>query len=128
MRSSSARPYITKDGSLVRELLHPKNSGAERLSLAEARVMPGDRTREHLHRRSEEVYYILSGGGEVYLNGRGARVEAGDVVLIPPMTRHYVVNKGEEELVILCACSPPYSHEDTLIAGESSGRGSQEDA
>ncbi|NOZ59181.1 MAG: cupin domain-containing protein [Euryarchaeota archaeon] len=117
VRSSSAEPFITKDGSLVRELVHPKNSSAERLSLAEARVKPGDRTREHLHRKSEEVYYILSGEGEVYLNGKGARVEAGDAVLIPPGTRHYVVNTGEEELVILCACSPPYSHEDTLITG-----------
>ena len=110
-----AEPFTTKDGSEVRELLHPRNSRAEKLSIAEARIKPGSATREHLHRRSEEVYYILRGEGEIYIGGEQARIKAGDVVLIPPMTRHHVVNRGEEELVRLCACSPPYSHEDTVL-------------
>lgn len=112
---SRVAPFITKDGSQVRELLHPKNSRIKRLSVAEARIEPGAATREHLHRSSEEVYYILKGEGEIHVGGEKARICEGDVVLIPPNSRHYVVNTQEEELIILCACSPPYSHRDTLI-------------
>jgi mannose-6-phosphate isomerase-like protein (cupin superfamily) len=36
-------------------------------------------------------------------------------VLIPPGTAHCVENTGTEPLVILCACSPPYAHEDTEL-------------
>ncbi len=116
-----AEPFITKDGSEVRELLHPKNSRVQKLSIAEARVKPGAATKEHFHRTSEEVYYILSGQGVVHIDGEQARIKAGDVVLIPPMAKHYVENDGEEELVILCASSPPYSHEDTeLVTARSS--------
>ncbi len=123
-------PFITKDGSEVRELLHPKNSRVHKLSIAEARVRPGGATKEHFHRTSEEVYYILSGEGEMYIDEEKARIKAGDVVLIPAGARHYVVNKGEEELIILCACSPPYSHEDTVLTEGDQPylRGSQEDS
>jgi mannose-6-phosphate isomerase-like protein (cupin superfamily) len=109
------RAFVTKDGSEVYELLHPKNSRVRRLSIAEAVVKPGSATKEHFHRTSEEVYYILSGEGEMYINEEKAYVQAGDVVLIPAGARHYVVNTGNEELVILCASSPPYSHEDTEL-------------
>jgi mannose-6-phosphate isomerase-like protein (cupin superfamily) len=42
-------------------------------------------------------------------------VEPGDTVLIPPGTPHGLRNIGERELVVLCCCSPAYSHEDTLL-------------
>jgi mannose-6-phosphate isomerase-like protein (cupin superfamily) len=42
-------------------------------------------------------------------------VAAGDTVCIPPGTAHCVENTGLEPLVILCACTPAYSHEDTEL-------------
>ncbi|WP_456475034.1 cupin domain-containing protein [Candidatus Pyrohabitans sp.] len=112
---SRVEAFITKDGSEVRELLHPDNSPVEKLSIAEAVVGVGEATREHFHRKSEEVYYILSGRGEMHIDGEKAAVRVGDVVHIPAGARHYVVNTGKEELIILCASSPPYSHEDTEL-------------
>lgn len=110
--------FITKDGSEVRELLHPDNSIIENMSIAEAMVKPGEATREHFHRESEDVYYILQGEGEMHLDGEKVAVRAGDAVLIPARARHFIVNTGKEELIILCASSPPYSHEDTeLVEG-----------
>jgi mannose-6-phosphate isomerase-like protein (cupin superfamily) len=60
-------PYITKDGSEIRELLHPGRDGNANQSLAEARVAPGAATRRHLHRRSEELYHITAGHGRMTL-------------------------------------------------------------
>jgi mannose-6-phosphate isomerase-like protein (cupin superfamily) len=43
------------------------------------------------------------------------RVVAGDCVAIPPGTPHRLRNDGEVDLVVVCACAPPYSHEDTVL-------------
>jgi mannose-6-phosphate isomerase-like protein (cupin superfamily) len=42
-------------------------------------------------------------------------VDVGDTICIPPNTPHRIANTGTEALHILCACAPPYAHEDTEI-------------
>jgi len=49
-RYDEVTPYVTKDGSIIRELIHPAVQGNQAQSLAEARVQPSTRTR--LARRS----------------------------------------------------------------------------
>ncbi len=107
------RPFITLDGSLVRELMHPGDQG--RQSLAEAIVLPGNRTRAHRHHLSEEIYHFLAGSGIMELGDRSFRITAGDTVRIPPGTPHALLNDGDNELRLLCCCAPPYSHEDTEL-------------
>lgn len=53
-RSEEIPAYITKDGSNIRELLHPDHHGARNQSLAETIVQPGCRTLLHRHHRTEE--------------------------------------------------------------------------
>ena len=36
-------------------------------------------------------------------------------------TPHRLHNDGEVDLVVVCACSPPYSHEDTVLVEDSPG-------
>jgi mannose-6-phosphate isomerase-like protein (cupin superfamily) len=40
-------------------------------------------------------------------------VIAGDTIVIAPGTAHCITNTGSEDLKILCASSPAYSHDDT---------------
>ena len=42
-------PYITKDGSIIRELMHPAIHGNSGQSLAEATVPAGGQTMLHKH-------------------------------------------------------------------------------
>ena len=42
-------------------------------------------------------------------------IRPGDTVAIAPKTAHRVHNPGPATLVILCCCSPPYSHADTEL-------------
>ena len=105
--------YVTKDGSSIRELMHPAVHGNIRQSLAEARVPPGASTRPHRHRNSEELYFILSGSGRMTLGEAEFAIAPGDTVLIPPGTPHCLRNTGDETLCLLCACAPAYRHEDT---------------
>lgn len=108
--------FITRDRSEIRPILDRTNSTATNQSLAEATLPPGAETEEHYHPRSEEIYYVLHGRGLMTLKGDRREVGPGDGILIPPGTRHRIRNTGQEPLVFLCCCSPPYSHEDTVLA------------
>ncbi len=108
-------PYTTKDGSLIRELMHPNVHGNVNLSLAEAIIPVGFTTFLHKHHKSEEIYHVLEGNGIVIVGEKRFKVKAGDTILIPPGTSHQAQNTGETPLRILCCCSPPYSHDDTEL-------------
>lgn len=108
-------PFTTKDGSEIRELMHPNAHAARQQSLAEATVPPGARTILHRHHKTEELYHILAGEGTMRLGNETFRVTRGDTICIPPGTPHGIANDAAAPLVLLCACAPPYSHEDTEL-------------
>ena len=112
---ASASAYRTKDGSLIRELMHPDHHPCRNLSLAEAVVEPGGVTELHRHNSSEEIYHVCSGEGVMTLGREEFPVRAGDTICIPPATLHRVRNSGSGSLKILCCCAPAYSHDDTEI-------------
>jgi len=103
-------PFVTKDGSTIRELHHTAEQ-----SLAEATLEPDQATERHYHRASEEIYFVLKGSGRMEVDGDARIVRPGDAVLIPPGAWHTLENNGSSELRILCCCSPPYSHDDTFF-------------
>ena len=107
--------YITRDGSEIRELMHPAVQGNKAQSLAEAIVDQGEQTLLHQHHNSEELYFITNGEGYMTLGGEQFEVTVGDTICIPPGTPHCIKNIGAEKLRILCMCSPPYNHDDTVL-------------
>jgi mannose-6-phosphate isomerase-like protein (cupin superfamily) len=108
-------PFITKDGSEIRELLAYRNSVIRNQSLAEARLPVGTSTQEHFHPKAEEIYYITHGTGRIRIAGELREVKAGDAIAIPPGQRHKLWNTGTETLRLLCCCAPAYEHADTVI-------------
>ena len=109
------KPYTTKDGAIIRELMHPEIHGNSHQSLAEATVPAGVSTVLHRHHRSEEIYHITAGKGRMTLGEKTFAVEVGDTVYIPVGTSHKLYNSGTEPLKLLCCCAPPYSHDDTEL-------------
>ena len=109
-RRRDATPFVTKDGSTIREYVH-----SERQSVAEASLEPGGATKRHYHARSEEIYLVLEGGGELEVAGDRRVVSPGDAILIPPGAWHRLT-AGEQGVTILCCCVPPYSDDDTYFA------------
>jgi mannose-6-phosphate isomerase-like protein (cupin superfamily) len=112
---SEREQFVTLDGSIIRELAGPAWTAARNQSLAEARLPAGRETIEHLHLRSEEVYYFMEGGGRMRLGEQESEITGGDCVVIPPGTRHKLWARSECDLVLLCACAPAYSHADTVL-------------
>ncbi len=109
------QPYITKDGSIIRELMHPDIHGNMKQSLAEAIVPVRGTTYLHEHGQSEEIYHITQGYGLLFLGDEQCEVTVGDTVCIPPYIPHQIQNVGEIPLKILCCSSPAYSHDDTEL-------------
>jgi mannose-6-phosphate isomerase-like protein (cupin superfamily) len=108
-------PFITRDESIIRELMHPERHGSRQQSLAEARLPVRSKTLLHRHHRAEELYYITAGRGLMTLGEEKFEVKPGDTICISPGEAHCLENIGEEELVLLCCCAPAYSHDDTEI-------------
>ena len=117
VRLEDREPFVTADGSTIREIAGVPSGNAINQSLAEATVDPGGETAEHFHRESEEIYHFVGGEGRMRLGPQEAPVRAGDTVVIAPGVPHKLWNTGEAPLVLLCCCSPPYSHEDTVLTG-----------
>ena len=114
-RCTDAPPYVTKDGSLIRELMHPDRHGCRAQSLAEATVAPGTATALHRHRETEELYHVLAGTGLMTLGAERFEVRVGDTVCIAPGVAHSIATIGDEPLRILCCCAPAYRHDDTEL-------------
>ncbi|MFE0652707.1 cupin domain-containing protein [Streptomyces sp. NPDC059534] len=58
--------------------------GANRLTLGEG----ADGAKPHLHTRSSELFYVLDGAVEFFLDGATTTVEAGGLVVVPPRMPH----------------------------------------
>ena len=114
-RYAEIEPFTTKDGSEIREWAGPVSAPAVNQSLAEASLPPGAATTEHFHRRTEELYLITAGTGRLRIDGEERTVTTGDCAVIPPGAVHKIWNTGDDTLKIVCACAPPYSHEDTVL-------------
>ncbi len=108
-------PFVTKDGSEIRELLAYRNSCIRNQSLAEARLPPGGSTLPHYHVETEEIYYILDGTGQMQVGDDVRQVGPGDAIAIPPGASHTLVNTGDSVLKLLCCCAPAYEHSDTIL-------------
>lgn len=110
-----AEPFTTLDGSTIREVAGRVALPAANQSLAEATVPVGAATTAHFHRASEELYFFLSGAGRLRIDDQERDVRPGDCAVIPPGAEHKLRNTGDEPLVLLCCCAPPYAHEDTVL-------------
>jgi mannose-6-phosphate isomerase-like protein (cupin superfamily) len=108
-------PFVTLDGSEIREWAGRVSLPAQNQSLAEATIPPGGATVEHYHVKSEELYLVSAGRGRLLIDGEERVIGEGDCALIAPGKRHRVFNIGAGPLRIVCACAPAYSDEDTCL-------------
>jgi mannose-6-phosphate isomerase-like protein (cupin superfamily) len=120
-RYAELTPYVTADGSTIREWAGPGYSPARNQSLAEATLPPGGATTAHYHPKAEELYLFRAGRGRLRVGDEERDVQPGDCVVIPPGVVHKLWNSGDDELQLVCACSPAYSHEDTVLVEPAPG-------
>ena len=99
--------FYTSEGCYITELSNTPDD--PNVSIARARVEPGVTTRWHRLVGTSERYVILEGRGRAEVGSlRPREVNAGDVVVIPPMSRQRISNIDSKDLVFLAICSPRF--------------------
>ncbi len=99
--------YFFREGCYITELSNSADDPA--LSIARARVEPGNTTHWHCLDHTSERYVIISGAGLVEINDEPPReVTANDVVIIPAAYPQRITNIGSDDLIFLAICTPRF--------------------
>lgn len=107
IKHDSADEVYLEEQCFIAEYENDPNPGG--LSLARARVKPGERTRRHHLVATVERYIILQGEGLVEIGQlEPTKVGPGDIVLIPEQVDQRITNTGETDLLFLCLCTPGF--------------------
>jgi mannose-6-phosphate isomerase-like protein (cupin superfamily) len=112
VKRAESKLFVSRHGSEIRPLIDRTTSQVTQCSLAEELLPPGHAVVRHLHRRTEEIYYILEGHGLMSVDDQTREVESGDAVLIPCQAVHTLRNTGETAMRLLLICGPAFSRDD----------------
>lgn len=88
-------------GVTIRRLIDEENDGAPVYNLRMLEIASGGSTPDHAH-PNEHENFVLSGAGEVMIEGEWHSLGEGDVVFVPPGARHQYRNTGAETFKFLC--------------------------
>lgn len=91
--------YLLKDNKTLNNLV-----------LSSTSLHPYQETRGHSHAGQEEIYFFISGMGQMKLDDDLFTVQAGDVVLIPDGKFHKVINTTNKELYFVCVFDGKRNH------------------
>ena len=111
---SSVTPFQADHGETVYETLGHAAGGATSHSLAQIVLAPGAASLKHFHPAAEETYHILSGAGEIEIDGVRSPVRPGDSLYIAPRAAHQIANTGADELVFLAICVPAWTPDNSV--------------
>ena len=108
IHARSIDEYWFHEGCHIMEIAnHPNDPD---VSIARARVEPGQQTAWHQLNGVTERYLIVEGNGIVEIGEENpTSVGNGDVVIIPPGLRQRIRNSGSSDLVFYAICSPRFT-------------------
>jgi mannose-6-phosphate isomerase-like protein (cupin superfamily) len=75
-------------------------AGSDVININEGTVVGGGRTSGAAHEKTE-IYYIVRGKGDVWLDNDCVHVKPGDVIVIPPGVFHWIDNQMNKEPFVL---------------------------
>jgi mannose-6-phosphate isomerase-like protein (cupin superfamily) len=95
--------YIAHGGAIAQMILDQRIL-KEIGFLAIATLAPGKQIEAHVD-PMEEIYFVLSGSGEMGVDDESRQVGPGDATWLPARSSHSLLNNGKEDLVILVVAS-----------------------
>lgn len=103
-------PEKAVPGRFLRWIADAESMQPEFLSCCVMRVSPGETVKPaHSHPDGEELIYVISGRGKVYVDGEVGVLAPGVAVLFQKNSIHMVRNSGTEEMKVVCFFAPPAS-------------------
>jgi mannose-6-phosphate isomerase-like protein (cupin superfamily) len=105
--ATAPRGELRRDRGYTVELVNP-GIGATQIDLhVNVLTRGGAEGPSHLHRTSENVYYVLEGKVRVRIDGVDHELTAGMAGFVPPGVPHSVTNIGDQDAKIVEIYSPP---------------------
>ena len=98
-------PLTWFNGDIYRMPLTAAQTGGA-IGMVEATVPPGGGPAPHIHERSDETFYVISGEGEFLLDGETFLVNPEDVVFVPRGVVHRFHNPGIRPATLLFMYTP----------------------
>ncbi|GDX62645.1 hypothetical protein LBMAG34_1790 [Candidatus Saccharibacteria bacterium] len=77
-------------------------------------VKPGEDIGKEIHPNEDQVLYLISGRGTIYMDGKEMDFNKGDCVLVPAGTEHNFTTIGDESMKIITTYSPPHHPDGTV--------------
>ena len=102
------------EGTQIRQIFSPNDTNNTiRYSLAHCTIKPGNNSKPHKMKTSE-IYYILQGNGIMHIEEEEKVVKKNETIFVPPMSRQFIENNGEIDLILLCIVDPAWKQEDEI--------------
>lgn len=76
------------------------------LTVVHEHMPPGTEAEPHAHERGRQFFYVLAGTGTMTLGRREMQVGPESGIEIPPRTRHFMRNDGDEDLEMIVVTTP----------------------
>lgn len=108
-QAAVAPPYVSniaarvKENDAFRRVLY---TGA-RTQLVAMQLPPGTDIGEEKHAHVEQVFVIVNGSARIDIDGIPRALFSGDLVVVPPGSKHNLVNTGEVPLELYTLYAPP---------------------
>ncbi len=83
----------------------------DRLNIIHEKMPPGTSETRHLHHKAQQFFYVLAGEAALEVEGRVLVLHERESVLVPPGSRHRMLNRSSRDLEIVVTSEPP-SHSD----------------
>jgi quercetin dioxygenase-like cupin family protein len=100
--------YTGENAREIKHLSAPWTLGSQNVWVGVIEYQPHCSSNKHSHKIQEEVFYCISGTGEINVGEETQSLEPGTCVYVPPQVIHQLVNNTDQVLKVLSAVSPSF--------------------
>ena len=114
-KNSEIKSIQGNEGTTIKQYFHPHNTlNGINYSIAQFTLKPGRKSKLH-KMKSSEIYYILEGNGNLFVENDIHHLEHDDSAYVPPNSKQFIQNTGDADLRFLCIVEPAWKEEDEIL-------------
>ncbi|MBN2283244.1 MAG: cupin domain-containing protein [Deltaproteobacteria bacterium] len=92
--------HPTVENVSIKKVVTAERFGTDSPTILMVRIPVGEEVPEHVHERSEDILFILSGTATMWIDGVGEiPLQKGRVVRVPRGTKHRIFDVSDELLI-----------------------------
>jgi quercetin dioxygenase-like cupin family protein len=100
INAENIKPFACNESYSSKLLTGGELAGEPIININEGTLTGGERTGGAAHDKTE-IYYIVRGSGDVWLDEDRYPVKPGDIIIIPPGVFHWIDNRMNREPFVL---------------------------